>query len=132
MNLGGYLPQRRAKVEPMAYRALRVRATAEEQRRSRDLDDDGVRAALQILVRDKVSARHRSDRAGRVPHVRMEGFRQLGIWNQQGQLYTPEDADQLMFYKEARPARSCRKDHEAGGICDWIAAATSYSRTACR
>jgi pyruvate dehydrogenase E1 component len=30
----------------------------------------------------------------------MEGmFRQLGIWNQLGQLYTPEDHDQLMFYK---------------------------------
>ena len=31
----------------------------------------------------------------------MEGmFRQLGIWSSVGQLYTPEDADQLMFYKE--------------------------------
>ena len=33
----------------------------------------------------------------------MEGmFRQLGIWNQLGQLYTPQDADQLMFYRESK------------------------------
>jgi pyruvate dehydrogenase E1 component len=40
----------------------------------------------------------------------MEGmFRQIGIWNQVGQNYVPQDADQLMFYKDPRPARSCRK-----------------------
>ena len=31
----------------------------------------------------------------------MEGmFRQFGIYSQVGQLYRPEDANQLMFYKE--------------------------------
>ena len=59
----------------------------------------------------------------------MEGlFRQLGIWNQQGQLYTPEDADQLMFYKENKNGQILQEGiNEAGGMCDWIAAATSYS-----
>jgi pyruvate dehydrogenase E1 component len=59
----------------------------------------------------------------------MEGmFRQLGIWNQQGQLYTPEDSDQLMFYKESKNGQILQEGiNEAGGMCDWIAAATSYS-----
>ena len=59
----------------------------------------------------------------------MEGmFRQLGIWNQQGQLYTPQDADQLMFYKEDKNGQILQEGiNEAGGMCDWIAAATSYS-----
>src|SRR5256884_1028564 len=59
----------------------------------------------------------------------MEGmFRQLGIWNQQGQLYTPEDKDQLMFYKETKDGQILQEGiNEAGGMCDWMAAATSYS-----
>ena len=40
----------------------------------------------------------------------MEGmFRQFGIFSQVGQLYRPQDADQLMFYKEDKTARSCRR-----------------------
>jgi pyruvate dehydrogenase E1 component len=59
----------------------------------------------------------------------MEGmFRQLGIWNQLGQLYTPEDHDQLMFSKEDKAGQILQEGiNEAGGMCDWIAAATSYS-----
>jgi pyruvate dehydrogenase E1 component len=59
----------------------------------------------------------------------MEGmFRQLGIWHQLGQLYTPEDHDQLMFYKEDKNGQILQEGiNEAGGMCDWIAAATSYS-----
>ena len=85
---------------------------------------------LQLLVRDKNIGKHI------VPIVPdesrtfgMEGmFRQLGIWNQQGQLYTPEDTDQLMFYKEDKDGQILQEGiNEAGGMCDWIAAATSYS-----
>jgi pyruvate dehydrogenase E1 component len=55
-------------------------------------------------------------------------FRQLGIWSQVGQLYTPQDADQLMFYKEDKHGQVLQEGiNEAGGICDWIAAGTSYS-----
>ncbi|TMH01751.1 MAG: pyruvate dehydrogenase (acetyl-transferring), homodimeric type, partial [Betaproteobacteria bacterium] len=59
----------------------------------------------------------------------MEGlFRQLGIWNQLGQLYTPQDADQLMFYKESKDGQILQEGiNEPGAMCDWIAAATSYS-----
>jgi pyruvate dehydrogenase E1 component len=59
----------------------------------------------------------------------MEGmFRQLGIWSQVGQLYTPQDADQLMFYKEDKHGQVLQEGiNEAGGLCDWIAAGTAYS-----
>ncbi len=59
----------------------------------------------------------------------MEGmFRQLGIYNPKGQNYTPEDADQLMFYKESKDGQVLQEGiNEAGAMADWIAAATSYS-----
>ena len=59
----------------------------------------------------------------------MEGmFRQLGIFSQVGQLYTPQDADQLMFYKESATGQILQEGiNEAGGMADWIAAATSYA-----
>ncbi len=59
----------------------------------------------------------------------MEGlFRQLGIFSQVGQLYTPQDADQLMFYKEHKSGQILQEGiNEAGGMADWIAAATSYA-----
>ena len=59
----------------------------------------------------------------------MEGmFRQLCIYNPKGQQYTPEDADQLMFYKESENGQVLQEGiNEAGAMADWIAAATSYS-----
>ncbi|MBI5429450.1 MAG: pyruvate dehydrogenase (acetyl-transferring), homodimeric type [Nitrosomonadales bacterium] len=59
----------------------------------------------------------------------MEGmFRQLGIFSQVGQLYTPQDADQLMFYKESSSGQILQEGiNEAGGMADWIAAATAYA-----
>jgi pyruvate dehydrogenase E1 component len=59
----------------------------------------------------------------------MEGmFRQLGIFSQVGQLYTPQDADQLMFYKESASGQILQEGiNEAGGMADWIAASTSYA-----
>jgi pyruvate dehydrogenase E1 component len=59
----------------------------------------------------------------------MEGmFRQLGIYSHVGQLYTPQDAEQLMYYKEDRNGQILQEGIcEAGAMCSWIAAATSYS-----
>jgi len=131
MNLGGFLPQRRRKVEPM-----QVPPMSSFERLTKGSDDREISTTmafvqmLQILVRDKTLGKYI------VPIVPdesrtfgMEGmFRQLGIWNQQGQLYTPEDADQLMFYKESKTGQILQEGiNEAGGMCDWIAAATSYS-----
>ena len=59
----------------------------------------------------------------------MEGmFRQFGIFSQNGQLYQPEDANQLMFYREDRTGQMLQEGiTEPGAISSWIAAATSYS-----
>ena len=59
----------------------------------------------------------------------MEGmFRQLGIFTQVGQLYTPEDSEQLMFYREDKKGQVLQEGiNEAGAFSSWIAAATSYS-----
>lgn len=85
---------------------------------------------LNILVKDKQVGKHI------VPIVAdesrtfgMEGmFRQLGIWSSTGQLYTPQDADQLMYYKEDKHGQILQEGIcEAGAMSSWIAAATSYS-----
>ena len=131
-ELGGYLPQRRQKAESLPVPALDVfapllEATTEGREISTTM---AFVRMLNTVVRDKVLGKRV------VPIVPdesrtfgMEGmFRQLGIWNQLGQLYTPEDHDQLMFYKEDQHGQILQEGiNEAGGMCDWIAAATSYS-----
>jgi pyruvate dehydrogenase E1 component len=59
----------------------------------------------------------------------MEGmFRQYGIFSQVGQLYRPQDADQLMYYKESKSGQMLQEGiNEAGAMSSWMAAATSYS-----
>ncbi len=59
----------------------------------------------------------------------MEGlFRQIGIYSPVGQLYTPVDEGQLMYYREARDGQILEEGiNEAGAFCSWMAAATSYS-----
>jgi pyruvate dehydrogenase E1 component len=61
----------------------------------------------------------------------MEGmFRQLGIYSSKGQLYTPVDSDQLMFYKEDTKGQILQEGiSEAGAMSSWIAAATSYANS---
>jgi pyruvate dehydrogenase E1 component len=63
----------------------------------------------------------------------MEGmFRQFGIWSQMGQLYQPEDANQLMFYKEHETGQLLQEGiNEPGAMASWLAAATSYSNSDC-
>jgi pyruvate dehydrogenase E1 component len=85
---------------------------------------------LNTLLRDKAIGKHV------VPIVPdesrtfgMEGlFRQLGIFSQVGQLYRPQDADQLMYYREDKSGQMLQEGiNEAGAMASWIAAATSYS-----
>ena len=59
----------------------------------------------------------------------MEGlFRQLGIYNAEGQRYEPEDKNQVMYYKEAPDGQILQEGiNEGGAMCSWIAAATAYS-----
>ena len=55
-------------------------------------------------------------------------FRQIGIYAPEGQLYEPEDAAQMLYYKETRDGQLLEEGiNEAGALSSWIAAATSYS-----
>jgi pyruvate dehydrogenase E1 component len=131
MELGGYLPARRAKA--MALAVPEISTFERFLKSTEDREISTTMAFVQILhmlLRDKNLGKHI------VPIVPdesrtfgMEGmFRQLGIWNQQGQLYTPQDSDQLMFYKESKNGQILQEGiNEPGAMCDWIAAATSYS-----
>jgi len=59
----------------------------------------------------------------------MEGmFRQVAIYSSVGQLYTPEDSEQLMYYREDKKGQILEEGiNEGGAFCSWIAAATSYA-----
>ncbi|HEX2830645.1 MAG TPA: alpha-ketoglutarate dehydrogenase [Burkholderiales bacterium] len=55
-------------------------------------------------------------------------FRQVAIYASLGQLYTPEDSDELLYYKEAKDGQILEEGiNEAAAMSSWIAAATSYS-----
>jgi len=55
-------------------------------------------------------------------------FRQVGIYSALGQLYEPEDHDELLYYREAKDGQILEEGiNEAGALSSWIAAATSYS-----
>jgi pyruvate dehydrogenase E1 component len=129
--LGGSLPARRRKAEPLPVPELSTFKGLFEGTGEREISTTmAFVRILSTLLRDK--------RIGRyvVPIVPdesrtfgMEGmFRQLGIFSQVGQLYTPEDADQLMFYREDKKGQVLQEGiSEPGAMSSWIAAATSYS-----
>lgn len=55
-------------------------------------------------------------------------FRQIGIYSPEGQLYTPEDKEQFLYYHETEDGQVLEEGiTEAGCMCSWIAAATSYA-----
>ncbi|MBL8484460.1 MAG: pyruvate dehydrogenase (acetyl-transferring), homodimeric type, partial [Rhodocyclaceae bacterium] len=132
MDLGGYLPARRKSAAPLKVPALSnfdalLKASGEGREISTTMAFVRI---LNMLVKDREIGKHL------VPIVPdesrtfgMEGmFRQVGIWNQEGQKYLPEDHDQLMFYKESKTGQILQEGiNEAGAMCDWIAAATAYS-----
>jgi len=55
-------------------------------------------------------------------------FRQVGIYAPEGQLYEPEDAESMMYYKESKSGQLLEEGiTEAGALSSWTAAATAYS-----
>ncbi|MBE0548453.1 MAG: pyruvate dehydrogenase (acetyl-transferring), homodimeric type, partial [Rubrivivax sp.] len=55
-------------------------------------------------------------------------FRQVGIYAPQGQLYEPEDAHTMLYYREMPDGQLLEEGiHEAGALSSWIAAGTAYS-----
>jgi pyruvate dehydrogenase E1 component len=130
-ELGGALPARRRRAESLAAPPL--------ERFQSQLDGTGEREIsttmafvriLSTLVRDReIGSRIVPIVPDESRTFGMEGmFRQLGIFSQVGQLYQPEDSEQLMFYREDRGGQILQEGiNEPGAFSSWIAAATSYS-----
>jgi len=131
--LGGYMPRRttRCPVTPQVPPLSALQSFLAASGAGREFSTTMALVRLMIqLMRDKNLGKHI------VPIVPdesrtfgMEGmFRQFGIWSQEGQKYVPEDHDQLMFYKESVDGQILEEGiNEAGSLCDFIAAGTSYS-----
>ncbi len=131
-ELGGFIPSRRTQTIPLDIPALAdfKPLLAGSSKGSESSTTMAFVRMLGILIKDKNIGKRI------VPIVPdesrtfgMEGmFRQLGIWSQVGQLYTPQDAEQLMYYKEDKHGQVIQEGiNEAGGMSDWIAAGTAYS-----
>ncbi|GGI20566.1 pyruvate dehydrogenase (acetyl-transferring), homodimeric type [Oxalicibacterium faecigallinarum] len=131
--LGGYLPQRRVKSdeklvvpELTTFKAV-LDATAEGREIS---TTQAYVRFLTILLRDaSLGKRVVPILVDESRTFGMEGlFRQIGIYNHQGQLYEPVDKDQVSYYREDKAGQILQEGiNEAGAMASWIAAATSYS-----
>jgi len=130
--LGGQFPVRRRNVEePLPVPKLEAFKALLEDSGEREFSTTmAYSRAIGALIRDKVVGPRL------VPIVSdetrtfgMEGmFRQVGMYQPLGQLYRPQDADQLMWYREDKTGQILQEGiNEAGAISSWMAAATSYS-----
>jgi pyruvate dehydrogenase E1 component len=129
--LGGYLPARRKQAPPLAVPPLEAFSAVLEGTGEREISTTmAFVRILTTLLKDKQIGKYV------VPIVPdeartfgMEGlFRQIGIYSSVGQLYTPQDAETLMSYREDKKGQMIEEGiNEAGSLCSWIAAATAYS-----
>ncbi len=127
----GVVPQRKPVSEPLQIPGLEAFEVLLKGTEEREISTTmAFVRMLGILVKDKNIGKQV------VPIVPdesrtfgMEGmFRQLGIFSQVGQLYTPQDSEQLMFYKEDQNGQILQEGiNEAGAMSSWMAAATSYA-----
>lgn len=130
-RLGGSLPQRRATAPSLQIPALETFDSLLQSSGDREFSTTmAFVRILQMLVKDKNIGKNI------VPIVPdeartfgMEGmFRQVGIYSSAGQLYTPQDADQLMFYKEDKKGQILEEGiNEGGALASFIAAGTAYA-----
>jgi len=130
-QLGGYLPRRTTTTEKLTVPHLEAFQPKLNGSGEREISTTmALVRILTMLMRDK----NIGDRI--VPIVPdeartfgMEGlFRQVGIYSSVGQLYSPQDSEQLMFYKEDQQGQILEEGiNEAGAFCSWLSAATAYA-----
>ena len=131
--LGGYLPKRRTRAdENFTVPAMaNFKAVLEPTAEGREISTTQayVRFLTQLLRDQALGPRVVPILVDEARTFGMEGlFRQIGIYNPEGQKYTPVDKDQVMYYREAQNGQILQEGiNEAGGMASWIAAATSYS-----
>ena len=130
-KLGGYVPKR--------YSSSDTQLGLPEPKFSRILEGSGTRKQSTTMIFVNMLAEMLKDKkTGKniVPIVADEArtfgmqalFRQIAIYSPFGQLYEPEDKDELLYYKESSNGQILEEGiTEAGAISSWLAAATSYS-----
>src|SRR5210317_1413566 len=132
-ELGGFVPTRRRKGNQLTVPKMDAFSNMTVSTGDREISTTmAFVRILSTLLRDKELGKYI------VPIVPdeartfgMEGmFRQLGIYSSVGQLYEPQDADQVMFYKEQKDGQILEEGiNESGSFSSWIASGTSYSTT---
>ena len=121
--LGGFVPTRTTKSEKLPVPSL----GATERNQSTTMAF--VQLLSQLLKDEKLGPRVVPIVADEARTFGMQTlFRQVGIYSAVGQLYEPEDHDELLYYREAKDGQILEEGiTEAGALSSWLAAATSYS-----
>ncbi|MGZ5102293.1 MAG: alpha-ketoglutarate dehydrogenase [Usitatibacter sp.] len=130
-KLGGYLPARSTRAEPLATPDANAFAKFALEVNGKEMSTTVAYVRMVGgLLKDPVLGQRL------VPIIADEArtfgmadlFRQIGIYSPIGQLYEPEDSAQLSYYKETSNGQILEEGiNEAGAIASWVAAATSYS-----
>ncbi len=122
-SLGGFLPQRNTKATALPVPAL----SASERNQSTTMVF--VQLLSQLLKDERLGPRVVPIVADEARTFGMQTlFRQVGIYSALGQLYEPEDHDELLYYREAKDGQILEEGiTEAGALSSWLAAATAYS-----
>jgi len=130
-QLGGQLPARRPKAYSLPVPGRTAYASQLKSSGKREISTTmAFVRILSALVKDKeIGQRVVPIVPDEARTFGMEGmFRQLGIYSSVGQRYTPHDAGQILYYKEAETGQILEEGiNEAGAFSAWLAAATSYS-----
>ncbi len=129
-SLGGFLPQRARKVNPLTvpgeatYQEFhkgssetRVSTTMAFVRLlSKLLRDPGIGSKIVPIIPDEART------------FGMDAlFRQVGIYSSKGQIYEPVDRETLLYYQEARDGQLLEEGiSEAGAMSSFIAAGTAH------
>jgi pyruvate dehydrogenase E1 component len=121
--LGGYLPIRKTKAGKLEVPKLNPPS------RNQSTTMVFVQLLSQLLKDPKLGPRVVPIVADEARTFGMQTlFRQVGIYSALGQLYEPEDHDELLYYREAKDGQILEEGiTEAGALSSWLAAATSYS-----
>jgi pyruvate dehydrogenase E1 component len=129
--LGGSLPARRRTAQPHAIPELTAFQSQLDGSGDREISTTmAFVRVLATLLRDKqIGSRVVPIVPDESRTFGMEGmFRQVGVYSPLGQLYQPEDSEQLMYYREDQKGQILEEGiTEAGSLSSFIAAATAYS-----
>ena len=129
-KLGGFLPIRKFDEQPLSEPASEIfnkyKLGSEEKKLSTTMVF--VRMMTDLIKDKSIGNRLVPIVPDEARTFGMEGlFRQIGIYSAEGQKYEPEDADQVMWYKESKEGVMLEEGiTEAGAFSAWIALATAY------